>query len=358
MIEKDYLPQYAAEATRDLRKSHDHLTNTRLATYTPERAICGRAELSVAEMIEKAMHMVLPVNGEIYRDRNATPTKEEGMSFVGIPAPFVTIEYPCSYSDGEKTSQERAWEGDDGKHQSVFGIKTKCLSHPEAELILLIDFKQLYEDKVVTMETDETPTPVALMHLAKFSHPFTTIDVRWVMNSWGILLYSPFEVTLPTVEEETLYGWKYKTPHKLFNLYEYLNGVEQLTHLSDTEIKQSGIAFTDSIATALQACHALNVGAVLETRKEKSYTRNRTLQKQGVGGFEYHVLRLPHGTVKETLGSRCGGGERDGPRYHFRRAHLRNLSKGTQTFVRSCFVGNRDKGVVEKNYELDKEVAA
>jgi len=356
MIEKDYLPQYAAEAVRDLRKRHDHLTNTRLANYTPERAICGRAELSVAEMIEKAMHMVLPVNGEIYRDKSAVPTKEEGASFVGIPAPFVTIEYPCSYSDGEKTSQ--VLEGDDCSHHSVFDVKMKRMSHPEAELILLIDFKQLFEDTVATIETGETLSAVALIQLAKFSRPFATIDTPWAMNLWGILLYSPFEVTLPTVEEEALYGWKYKTPHRLFNLYEYLNGVEQPTQLSDTEINKSGISFTEPIATALQACHALNVGAVLETRKEKSYTRTRTLEKQGVGGFEYHVLRLPHGTVKETLGSRCGGGERDGPRYHFRRAHLRNLSKGTQTFVRSCFVGNRDKGVVEKNYELDREVAA
>jgi len=355
VTEKDYLPQYAAEAVRDLRKTYDHLTNPRLPGYTPGRALCGRASLSVAETIEKAMHMVLPMNGEIYRDNREVPTEEEGLSFVGIPAPFVTIEFPYSYSDGEESSQIQEGVGDE--QYNIFNVKLKRITSPEAELILLIDFKQLNEEAVEITEANGTFSPVAIMHLAKFKKPFKTLDVSWIMNSWGMLLYSPLEVTLPTAEEKALYDWSYKTPNKLFSLYEYLNGVEESTELSDAGASKESAAFTSTIASALQACHALRVGATLEQRVEKSYTRTRTLQKQGVGGFEYHVLRLPHGTVKETLGSRAGG-ERDCPRYHFRRAHLRNLSSGAQTFVRSCFVGNRDKGVVEKNYEVTKEVAA
>ena len=355
MIEKDYLPQYAAEAVRDLRKTHDHLTNPELPGYTPGRVSCGRASLSVAETIEKAMHLVLPVNGEIYRDNKEVPTKEEGLSFIGIPAPFVTIEFPCSYPSEEKSS--RVWEGDGGEQYNIFDVKLKRISNPEAELVLIIDFKQLNEDTVEITGTNETVSPVAIMHLGKFKKPFKTLDVNWIINSWGILLYSPLEVTLPTAEEKALYDWTYKTPNKMFNLYEYLNGVEQPTELSDAEASKESSAFTAAIATTLQTCHALRVGAMLEHRVEKSYTRNRTFQKKGVGGFEYHVLRLPHGTVKETLGSREGS-DRDGPRYHFRRAHLRNLSSGAQTFVRSCFVGNRDKGVVDKSYEMTKGEAA
>lgn len=45
--------------------------------------------------------------------------------------------------------------------------------------------------------------------------------------------------------------------------------------------------------------------------------------------------------------------ERNGPRLHFRRGHIRNLPQGKgQTYVSPCWVGNAALGVVEKQYEV------
>lgn len=44
--------------------------------------------------------------------------------------------------------------------------------------------------------------------------------------------------------------------------------------------------------------------------------------------------------------------DRNGPRLHFRRGHIRNLSQGGQTYVSPCWVGNAALGVIEKQYEV------
>lgn len=337
VVEKDYLPQYAAEAVSNLDVLKKH----------PEHSyVYG----SIAELIRSAAHIVLPVNGNIYRDKDSVKayTEEECASSGVMPHVVTTFEYPLDdnyFQDPESAVDE--------------------VNTPSAALIVVVDHKLAsnYDREFYAkgsreqMETPYKRDPLTVIALARFGYgfygPYAPREMRWSLNNYYISTLTPLYVR--TVVDGVLCTD--------LNLIDVFTKVSAVTPEGVIKLDVDGVDPAD-VATAcmsgldsvVQACHSLRVGATLEARKEKSYTRSRTFEKKGVGGFEYHVLKLPTGTVRETLGSRVGS-DRDGPKYHFRRAHLRTLSKGTQTFVRSCFVGNREKGTVEKEYKIPKEQA-
>lgn len=336
MIEKDYLPQYAAEAVRDLEigsKNALKAVNDFTGIERVELVNMSRVYSYIASLLREAVHIVLPPNGEIYRDNQHTgPSEQECPSLTGLPAPITSFEYAWTH---ELSADERL-------NNPTYSLRGQqmLLENPRKRITLVVDGKQIADD--------ESYSSLSHTRIAFLSICFHESVKRWNPQPTSVTVFDPFSV-FPVNYDDGRKGWG--TDAQIFDLMhdEYVKTKEEGAPIFSE--------FQGDISLVTQACHALRVGAVLENRKDKSYTRTRTFQKQGVGGFEYHVLRLPHGTVKETLGSRAGD-ERDGPRYHFRRAHLRNLSSGAQTFVRSCFVGNRDKGVVEKTYSINKEDAA
>lgn len=335
MIEKDYLPQYAAEAVRDLEILSSH----------PEH---GDTYRNVSELIRQAAHVVLPVNGEIYRSKTEDFTKEECISSSVMPHAITTFEHAINNDYFAKNKD---------------GTEVNPIDVPDAMLTLVIDYKLFPNyDRAehVKYEHDSDPSlgprnPLTIINLSRFGygHYRYRRDIRWS-------LINAYATTLTPIYFREVNG-KQCTELGLVDIFTKKrltdsNG-KMIVEDYGVESEQLVAIYMASLDATLQTCHSLRVGATLEARKEKSYTRNRVFEKKGVGNFEYHILKLPHGTVKETLGAREGS-DRDGPRYHFRRAHLRNLSTGAQTFVRSCFVGNREKGVVEKEYKMEKEIAA
>ncbi len=330
MTEKDYLPQYAAELVHDLKVQEDqwrYSANAVLKRWGEDNPIYkeefAKAEAfkNTAEMVRNAVHIVLPLNGQVYVPSSSnTYTLEECESSQALPHVLTTFEHAVdkNYYDADNLDE--------------FEI-------PDASVSLAVDFKQLdVDDERFKDERLPDRSPVSVIAFSRFKK--NAKGVRWCLNSYHLVMYTPLVFSSNGTELS------------LSNVY-----TKEGLSRDDSRVDEVFTSLNANMETVVRACHALRVGAVLEERQEKSYTRNRTLQKKGVGGFEYHVLRLPHGTIKETLGSRSGG-ERDAPRYHFRRAHLRNLSKGTQTFVRSCFVGNREKGEIQKEYKLESGVAA
>jgi hypothetical protein len=338
VVEKDYLPQFAAEIVRDFE-----CLATKPPVYGDPLPYGARlVHKTLADLIRQSVHIVLPVDGEIYRSREEAPSKEEAQSSVGVPAPLVTIEYPVTVTG----KQEATVHGE----VQTFGHGSKVITNPTAHLVLVIDLKQQSQIDMAGFGPGD-PTPVALFYFSKFKQPYSRWpNCEWVVGQYGLNILTP-----PDIEYRGN-KYEYKMPSNIYNIFkDDITSVAAESELPPEFKMMVRNSMSWPLSSFFQTCHSLRVGATLEARKEKSYTRSRTFEKKGVGGFEYHVLKLPTGTVKETLGSTVGS-DRDGPRYHFRRAHLRTLSTGTQTFVRSCFVGNREKGVVEKDYNIPKEV--
>lgn len=331
-MDKDYLPQFAAEVVRDLDL---------LKTYSNY----GDIYAGLADAIRSAAHIVLPLNGNIYRDKTSIGfTKEESESSGVMPHVITTFEHPVdsSYFRDSETEIDPA--------NTASAMLHLAIDHKLAPVYDRESYRETLRDRD-QMDVPFRRDPLTIISFIRFGHGYygagAPRDMRWAVGNYYLSTLIPIHIR--EVDGRA------STELNLLNLFTKESAITY-----DSTIKVDGesedateaiISYMAGFDSVVQACHSLRVGATLEARKEKSYTRNRTLEKNGIGGFEYHVLKLPTGTVKETLGSRVGS-DKDGPRYHFRRAHLRTLSKGTQTFVRSCFVGNRDKGVIEKEYKV------
>ena len=71
MIEKDYLPQYAAEAVRDLEEAARRapaIAQSNPQADAKEMHLVTSTFTMVANLLRAATHVVLPPNGEIYRE--------------------------------------------------------------------------------------------------------------------------------------------------------------------------------------------------------------------------------------------------------------------------------------------------
>jgi hypothetical protein len=177
--------------------------------------------------------------------------------------------------------------------------------------------------------------PVQLFSVAWFGPPYGvwSIGTRYIMN-----VTSPLRVA----------------PANNAGHWAVLTGVvdvitKEQVHPDAINLELLGEMLPD-LTAVVQCCHALRAGALFQERRETSSARRWKMDKHGVGGFTYHVLKIPtKATGHQATGT---GGSHESPRFHVRRAHIRKLSSGQLTFVRQCFVGDAQAGSVSKHYQL------
>lgn len=301
----EFLPQYAAQAVIDLEKQAKRLQAHPGAHYY------HTAIKSVATLIRSAVHVVLPANGEIYRGNyrgGDRPTADELESFAGLPAPVTCFEYPWTIpkpdDDTGYAAPRRITIVSDGKQNST--VK---------------------------------PLPETIFCATIISVIYNEAFKCWQLMDVDIAVAQPLRV-----DTNDIGHWGY------FGRVRNLNTGQDFAPNDPVARKAAG-EYKPDMTAVIQCCHALRAGATFDERVESSASRKWKFDKRGVGGFTYHVLRLPAAV------SRAGGvptGTHDSPRFHVRRAHIRKLPTGVLTFVRQCFVGDREKGVVDKHYRMER----
>lgn len=86
-------------------------------------------------------------------------------------------------------------------------------------------------------------------------------------------------------------------------------------------------------------------------RSEVCIPRSKLPTRKGrYTGYTYHVLDIHPLYAEEPRPYQ--GGTHESPRFHLRRAHLRHFQDFTFTFIRMMRVGNPQRGIVEKDYNL------
>lgn len=314
MIDDHFLPQYAARAIVDLE--HQAKTNP---AWIPSAYYRGALK-HVASLLRHAVHIILPPNGEIYRTNHvingreqSQPSPDEVESFNGLPAPVTAFQYAWTHPPHK---------GEDGRVGATAPRRITIVS----------DGKQISAD----------PKPDGMVYAATFvSVVYNELNRAWMLLDCDLSIESPMHVEMSPAGY-----WGVRATARNLVTGRYF----------DTEPERSKWVaryfgeWKPDIGAAVQCCHALRAGATLDEKTETSATRRRKFDKLGVGGFTYHVLKLPAHV------SRDGGlptGSHASPRFHVRRAHIRKLPTGTLTFVRQCFVGDRERGVVSKHYKVD-----
>jgi hypothetical protein len=300
----NFLPQYAAQAVADIEeivvavdKAAKRAGQDRVEAFlrTDDNAALYQEAKFLAATIRSAVHVVLPKNAEIYRSNFPIPppTAEEIESLVGLPAPTTCFEFYC---DNVQPA-------------------TKMIA-------IVIDRKQLGEGQtgLVVFQTFENPD-------------------KFIPTRNGIYFPMPLEFVL-------------HSDHKLAVVCKpFRVSKERGPFKNEDSETQVAEACMRGLHAAIQCCHALRAGATLNEQWETSAGRRYKFEKKGVGGFTYHVLKLP----EKYADSLPGHGEHASPRFHVRRAHIRKLPTGVLTFVRQCFVGDRERGIVAKHYKVEAQ---
>ena len=313
-----FLPQYAACAVLDLERI---AKGRAIPTAPMYPAACA----AVAAMLRKAVHIILPPNAEIYRDNSsggAIPNDDECESFIGVPAPVVALQYP--------------W-----RPHIPFETEEKCCGAPK-RITLIVDEKQLFK-RPDGLSQEDAPQGTQL-----YSIYFAEDGNLWLLERICL------GVRQPLVVEKSLsargpwdWGW-------LGMVRDTMSGEAILSDQIDLITLGN---MRPDVTAVVQCCHGLRAGAQLTEHTEQSATRRRKFIRKGVGDFVYHVLKVPG---QHSGDDKINSGTHASPRFHIRRAHIRKLPTGVLTFVRQCFVGDSNAGIVGKHYKMEsiEEAAA
>ena len=309
---KYFLPQYAARAVVDLENAVHWYKETGDKKY----ALFAYACEEVSRLIRSAVHVVLPANGEVYRSNaieRAAPTQDECDSFAGLPAPVTCFQYPWTH-------------GIEGEHLSGSVQAPKRIT-------LVVDGKQTGDRGNLENNTKPEDAVFATTIYSVYFHEFLR---RWVLADISISLAQPLQI----LRGDKNWGWLGTSRNLVTWAYQESGTTGPSRQLGE---------MTADLCAVVQCCHSLRAGARLDEATEQSSSRRRKFERLGVGGFTYHVLKLPQSPDRYGVSILGGHGS---PRLHVRRAHIRKLSTGSLTFVRQCFVGDPSKGLVEKHYKV------
>lgn len=319
----EFLPQFCARAIIQFRK------DAKLAKKI--NPMLHGTFCMVASLLEMAEKFVLPVNAEIYRINGGDaklPTPEELQSTAIMPAPVCAFEY--------------AW---DRIPESEIELG---LEAAKKRITLIISRSAFYAQAYSELGLPPPPEVVESLNdnvgviLSMF---YSEGMGGWVLAGLFVSANLPFDMR------------PHDPPGLIHNFYQMHAVVTDYSHkvASEKDTQLAMAEYFPDFTAIIQVCHALRAGAKVATHTEKSSNRRTMFKAKGVGGFEYHTLVLPgmnaSSGVPSISANHAAGWS---PRHHFRRAHIRKLPTGVLTFVRHCFVGDKENGEVMKRYSVEK----
>lgn len=315
-----FLPPDVEKCVIDLESMIPHLERD------PRYSRFSETYKHLSQILRTSVKIILPDNGEVYRHNVAggdVPTSDESESLLGFPAPVTSFVYRWTHHG----------QVDDGN---------KCLG--VKRITIALDLKQF----------TEAHDPVLHNAFALYSLFYAETMRRWEISPICFTFTGPPSFRMIEEGQAILRTGQYGSHSWTWNG----GGIDLLTRkvITDDDLRRNSMhmdSFSEirsDITAVVQCLHSLRAGASLKEQTHKSASRRKKMQKRGVGGFTYHVLELPSGCVAPA----SQGGTHASPRFHIRRAHIRKLPSGALTFVRQCFVGDKSRGVVSKDYSMGR----
>lgn len=112
--------------------------------------------------------------------------------------------------------------------------------------------------------------------------------------------------------------------------------------------KVNEVALLTIAANQLMVCSNITF---VEHKAPRIINKKR-LKKNKPPIFEYKTLHLK---TERVLGdAESEDFDRAGPRVHLRRGHIRHLGAGKTTWVQACVVGNKERGMIVKDYVINE----
>lgn len=104
----------------------------------------------------------------------------------------------------------------------------------------------------------------------------------------------------------------------------------------------------------LSALNCCNIKSIEEKAPIKLNKKRSSNGKKPLFSTWTLKIDLDHKATKSTSGS-LSKSERANPRVHLRRGHIRRYGSGLWIWVRACVVGNKNKGLIHKDYCVRKQ---
>ena len=118
------------------------------------------------------------------------------------------------------------------------------------------------------------------------------------------------------------------------------------SRLDRTPMHEAVMGAGRSVLELVEALSCNNVAAEVVERIDPAVNARRRRQGK-LPLYEVRRLVVKVGDVAHAIGAPVG--DRNGPREHLRRGHIRRLPDGRRTWVQCCVVGSRALGVIRKS---------
>lgn len=126
------------------------------------------------------------------------------------------------------------------------------------------------------------------------------------------------------------------------------------SRLDRTPMHEAVMAAGRSVLELVEALSCNNVASEIVERIDPALNARRRRQGK-LPLYEVHRLVVKVGGVAHAIGAPVA--DRNGPREHLRRGHVRRLPDGRRTWVQCCVVGSRALGVIRKTYAVERAPA-
>lgn len=338
---------YAAQAEKGLLQYADRLLKNG-KTMGQDFSLDHYFIHELSKGIGRAMHFVLPDSGRVFNDGLRGISGE----LIRLPYPEITIEYYTA-TDNQKI---------DGG--ATIPVEKRVIYAAEIDLKLfekaIAPIGNFFGDKA-----GKNAEKIAEFHKNRDNQVFIHVaaafftDGIWtpcmsifrLAQDWDESSNRPVSPLKPITENQhgnKIYGGLGFLCPNLANLIAEEVGEEYMLRGAAHDI-------TGEVSAMLELCEALsctNVEAIIHQSANHKINSKRV--KAGkLPIYETKVLTIkPNRDIRETRST--FGYERNGPRQHLRRGHIRRLSSGENTWVQSCVVGSLLKGHIDKSYEVKR----
>ena len=138
-----------------------------------------------------------------------------------------------------------------------------------------------------------------------------------------------------------------KDAHSVISLSED----ESIQHDFEVSCKKHPELIGGISSMVIRGLSVMNCSNVKCVDNQPPTTLNKKRIKSGkVPLFSYKTLHLSIGDPNQAKNRNHDKSERNGPRLHLRRGHIRRLAPNKTTWVQACMVGDKSRGVVMKDY--------
>lgn len=312
---------YAAQAETQLRNHYNPI-------YKGRETDIKIAEI-ISDSLSRSVHFRLPDDGIIFDDN----LKGIKGSEIKLPYNNITLEYNIvgtkyGKDEPEKTvSKRRLILCEQGDYSIVANV-IKCGLFKEMGYAFL-----------------------NMLSNSIMATTFYYIDNKWAVSPIGFLMQNAWE-SVPYASTNIKY------PYTVGLMpFTVMPGMEHQLASEFGKEKVQAIYLSENhydVTALLEFCEAIsccNVSSEIIQHEDKVANKKRQA-KNKLPLYETRVLTVSLPSKSTSTSSGYAFAERNSPRQHLRRGHIRRLDDNRKIWVNSCVVGKSENGIIDKSYNI------